>query len=62
MDSYLKGSAEEISGKFLTLKKDDLLALAQHFEITEIKKSMRKSAIQKILVQYLEENEIIEEE
>ena len=42
-------------------KKSDLLDLARHYDVKEIKSSMRKQQIKNILVKYLVDEEILEE-
>ena len=42
-------------------KKTDLLNLAKHYKLSEIKSSMRKHEIKKILVQYFVDEEIFNE-
>ena len=43
------------------LKKDDLLSIAKHYKLEDIKKSMRKAAICNSLLRYFVEQEIFEE-
>ena len=42
-------------------KKTDLLNLAKHYKLSEIKSSMRKHEIKNILVQYFVDEEIFNE-
>ena len=52
----------ESSVEFLKLgKKTDLLNLAKHYKLSEIKSSMRKNEIKNILVQYFVDEEIFNE-
>ena len=43
------------------LKKDDLISIAKHYKLEDIKRSVRKAAICNSLLRYFVEQEIFEE-
>mgnify|MGYP006328565721 FL=1 len=47
--------------ELMTLKKDELLLIAKHYKLEDIKRSMRKAAICNSLLRYFVEQEIFEE-
>ena len=62
MSFYIDKFTAELSVGLLNLgKKTDLFNLAKHYELSEIKSSMRKHEIKNILVQYFVDEEIFNE-
>ena len=59
--TFLKQKEDEIVRKFLTLRKNELIALAQNLQL-EIKNAMRKFEIQRVMMNYLVEEEIVSED
>ena len=53
--------AEPSQEKFNLAKKSDLLNLASHYQLPEVKSSMRKQEVKNILTQYLINEEIFDE-
>ena len=53
--------AAPTQGELMTLKKDELLLIAKHYKLEDIKRSMRKAAICNSLLRYFVEQEIFEE-
>ena len=58
--SYLDQEADEIASQFLTLRKQDLMDLGLHLELS-VKATMRKTMLQEIVLDYLESEEIVPE-
>ena len=58
--SYLEQEADEIASQFLTLRKQDLVDLGLHLELS-VKTTMRKTMLQEIVLDYLESEEIVPE-
>ena len=53
--------AAPTQGELMTLKKDELLLIAKHYKLEDIKRSMRKATICNSLLRYFVEQEIFEE-
>ena len=60
-ESFLKEKEDEIVRKFLTLRKSELILLAQNLQL-EIRSAMRKFEIQRVILNYLVEEEIVSED
>ena len=60
-ESFLSQKEDEIVRKFLTLRKSELILLAQNLQL-EIKAAMRKFEIQRVILNYLVEEEIVSED
>ena len=60
-ESFLSQKEDEIVRKFLILRKSELILLAQNLQL-EIKAAMRKFEIQRVILNYLVEEEIVSED
>ena len=60
-ESFLKEKEDEIVRKFLTLRKSELILLEQNLQL-EIRSTMRKFEIQRVILNYLVEEEIVSED
>ena len=60
-EAFLNQKEDEIVRKFLTLRKHELISLAQNLQL-EIKAAMRKFEIQRVILNYLVEEEIVSED
>ena len=60
-ESFLKEKVDEIVKKFLTLRKSELILLVQNLQL-EIRSAMRKFEIQRVILNYLVEEEIVSED
>ena len=54
--SYIEQEADEIASHFLTLRKQDLMDLGLHLELS-VKATMRKNKLQEIVLEYLQSEE-----
>ena len=59
-ETYLSQTPDQVADQFLTLKKNELLILGDHFEL-ELEAAMRKAEIQRDVLQCLISEDIIEE-
>ena len=57
---FLKKEADEIAERFLTLKKNEVLALGKSLRL-EVKISMRRLEIQRVVLEHLVEHDIVED-
>ena len=60
-EAFLNQKEDEIVRKFLTLRKHELVSLAQTLQL-EIKTAMRKFEIQRVILNYSVEEEIVSED
>ena len=58
LEKFVDAQTQE---ELMILKKDDLLSIAKHYKLEDIKRSMRKAAICNSLLRYFVKEEIFEE-